>query len=103
MAPAYCSAKRMTATKHFGGNEEELAGIEREFFSDEPFVAAIVGHVVGWEEDDVVFGGVEMSVGAVDDAGLREGDAGFGFEIREDEFVALGGWGFGIRRVLSAD
>src|SRR5579862_2091745 len=91
----------VTAAKHFSGDEEEFLGIEREFFADEPFVAVIVGHVVRRHEDDVVFGGVEMAVGAVDDFGLRESDAGFGFEIGDDKFVAFGGWSFGIGWLLS--
>src|ERR1700689_1405923 len=92
----------MAAAEHFGSDKEELVGIKREFFADEPFVAVVVGHVMRRHQDDVIFGGVEVAVGAVDDAGLRERDTGFGFEVGDDEFVTLG-WGcFGIRWLLSA-
>ncbi len=64
------------------------------------FVAVIVGHVVRGHEDDVVFGGVEFAVSAVDDFGLRKEDAGFGFEIGDGELVALGRWSFEIGLLL---
>src|SRR5580698_11514772 len=92
----------MAAAEHFRCDEEEFVGIESEFFADEPFIAVIVSHVMRRHEDDVIFGGVEVAVGAVDDAGLRERDARFGFEIGDDEFVTLGSWCFGIGWLLSA-
>ena len=76
------------------GDEEELAGVECAGWVgggfEEEGVAVEVGHIVGREEDGVGVGGVEGAVGAVDDVGFGEDGAGFGVEVVEDEFVALG-------------
>ena len=69
----------MAVAEQFGSDEEQFGGIERELFADQPLVAVVVGHVVRGQEDDVVLRGVELAIGAVDDFGLRKGDAGLRF------------------------
>jgi hypothetical protein len=61
--------------------------------ADKPFVTVEVRHIVRGQQDDVVFGGVQVTIGTVNHACLRECDPAFGLEICDHELVPLAGVG----------
>ena len=63
---------------------------ERESRSDQPLVAVVIGHVVRWEQDDVVPRGVEMAIGAIDHRRLREDHSALRPEVAQDKLMMLG-------------
>lgn len=79
----------MAVAKKFGSDKEEFGSVEGFTGADEPFVPAMRGHVVGGEENDIVVGCIQMTIGAIDNMCFGQRAAGFGFELSNDEFVDL--------------
>jgi hypothetical protein len=87
----------MAVAKKFGSDEKEFGSVEGFTGPDEPFVTAMRGHVVGGKKDDIVVGCIQMTIGAIDNMCFGQDDAGFGFELMNDEFVDLCRVGAGLR------
>ena len=81
--------------EQLAGHQEQLVGIERTAWADQPLVAGHVRHVVGRQKHRVVAGGVQRAVSAVGDVRVRQHGAAFGGEVVQGELVLHRGGGGG--------
>src|SRR5437868_1634825 len=85
----------MPVAEKFRGDQKKLRSIEGMIWPNQPLIPVKIRHVVRRQEDHVVFGRVEMSIGPVDHAGLRQRHAALRFEVCDHKFVAFAGFGLG--------
>src|SRR5437868_4593980 len=76
-------------------NQKELGGIKCEVRSNEPLIAVKVSHVVRWQKHDVIFGGIQMTVCAINNECLGQGNAAFGLEVGNHKLMTLTLWFLG--------
>jgi len=62
-----------------------------------------VRHIVRWQQHHVVLFGVQTAIGCINDARLRQRDAAFGVEVRNDELVLFAGRRSAGWRILSEE
>src|SRR5215471_18410698 len=79
-----------SVAEEFRRYKEEAGGVESAPRPDQPFIPMEICHVVRWQEDDIVFGGIQMAIRAVHDSSLRQSHSTLGMEIRDGKFVLLG-------------
>src|SRR6266851_9311959 len=76
-------------------NQKELGGIKREVRTNEPLIAVKVSHVVRWQKHDVIFGGIQMAVCAINNECLGQGNAALRLEVGNHKLMPLTLWFLG--------